>query len=230
METVHKLSQPRLTSQLQNIDKMTASIEYGKPAIAAGRRAIVLLIAFFLSTFSAVLIVAYARGVPLITSIDAQTNPDAVHYVNLARNIIEKGVYSRHPDAIGEPDILRTPGYPIFIIGTLSLRVAASLYIAQAVLIAACIIFTYRLGKRTHDHRSGIIAAAFMATDILVLTSCFEAMSEILFLFLTLLALDILQWPQTHPKSPRSLTRIFTGGIVLGVSTLTRPSNYLCIT
>lgn len=179
----------------------------------------------FIIGFRTLLFLGDNNDLVRLDDLSKQSNPDAVQYVQLANNLWDKGIYSRHPEAAGEPDVLRTPAYPLFIIVVGALRSPVNLYLAQAVLVVAMILLIYRLGERVQNRRCGIIAALFLATDVLILTSCFEAMSELLFLFFTLLSLDILRWPTGIAKTCTCKSRAFTGGLVLGISTLARPSN-----
>ncbi len=155
-----------------------------------------------------------------------QRNPDAIHYVRLARNIVDHGAYSRHPTGQGEPDMLRTPGYPLFLISTLAIRYISIAFFTQAILVCGMIILIYRLADRIHGPLCGTISAILCGTDVLLTVSCFEAMSEILFVFLTVLGFDVLRWPFfAADDSSNSKTRWISGGLILGLSTLVRPSN-----
>ena len=183
-------------------------------------------ICLFLTCFS----VLFAWGISTIPEYFrdgiTQSNPDAVQYVTLARNIIDRGSYSRHPTGLGEPDMLRTPAYPLFLISTLAIRCVSIAFITQAILVCGLIILTYRIANRINGPLCGTISAVLCGTDLLLTVSCFETMSEILFVFLTVLGFDVLRWPFIESEaSSNSRTRWILGDLILGFSTLVRPSN-----
>ncbi len=63
--------------------------------------------------------------------------PDAIDYLRLAESIGEKGSFSRSPE--GQPDILRTPGYPGLLAICRGYRHPLVVYALQAVMLAATI-------------------------------------------------------------------------------------------
>lgn len=186
----------------------------------------ILGICSFLVIFTVLFSWGFTTDPDYFTDALKQRNPDARQYVQLARNIVDSGVYSRHAKGLGEPDMLRTPGYPLFLIATLGFRHVATLYLAQAALVCGLILLLFRIGTRLNGSLCGAIAAILCGTDLLLIVSCFEAMSEILFVFFTVLAFDILRWPFLSLKNSKPGNfRWILGGLVLGLSTLVRPSN-----
>ena len=181
---------------------------------------------FFYLCFSLLLASGLVRGEPSFFDSSKQHNPDAVHYIQLAKNIAELGIYSRNDFGQGEPDLLRTPAFPLFIISTFSTNRPLVLYLAQAILVLGIAKIVYGFGCRLFNPRVGAIAAAFILTDLLLLISCFEAMAELLFLFLTVLGLEILSPPKNGYQTNRiQFIRWFIGGAIIGLSVLARPSN-----
>jgi 4-amino-4-deoxy-L-arabinose transferase-like glycosyltransferase len=183
-------------------------------------------ICLFLSCFSVLFAWGFFTTPEYFADGLTQQNPDAKQYVTLARNIIDRGAYSRHPTGLGEPDMLRTPAYPLFLISTLAIRCISTAFVTQAILVCGLIILTYRIASRIHGPLCGTISAILCGTDLLLTVSCFEAMSEVLFVFLTVLGFDVLRWPFIELEaSSNSKARWILGGLILGFSTLVRPSN-----
>jgi 4-amino-4-deoxy-L-arabinose transferase-like glycosyltransferase len=149
-------------------------------------------------------------------------NPDALHYVELGRNILEKGCYSRCSEPPYVPDMLRTPVYPLFAGAADILGGAAAIYVTQAFLQIACCLLLFHLVRGHFGEKAALAASIFLATDFGVSVSNFEAMSEPLYVFLTLSAVVCLA-PAILQSGPASLMRVGTGGIILALATLTRP-------
>jgi hypothetical protein len=148
---------------------------------------------------------------------------DARHYGLEGRNIWLLGHFSRCSAEPYVPDMLRTPIYPVFagffeVWGT-----PLALYCAQAILNVISCGIVFILARRLFTPFAGFIAAMLMATDLMVAISAFEAMSEILFLFLTLLGVLILvPRSSSHNRMP-SIRQCAMGGLVLAAAALTRP-------
>ncbi|HUS39672.1 MAG: glycosyltransferase family 39 protein [Pirellulales bacterium] len=152
--------------------------------------------------------------------------PDSRHYVQLARNIVDRHVYSRAEQCQGEPDMLRPPLYPLLILSVGGHRLIGSLYLLQGAFVAITIMLLYRITCRIGDRTAGAMAALLCGTDLLLVSSCFFALTEIAFLFFTLLALDVMRWPIVTPHNQEiSWKRWCIGGTLVGVSILIRPTN-----
>jgi 4-amino-4-deoxy-L-arabinose transferase-like glycosyltransferase len=153
-------------------------------------------------------------------------NPDAIDYVRLGRNLVLRGCYSRCIEPPYVPDVLRTPVYPIFVGVLDALGGAGAIYIVQAALQAGSCVLLYQIVQRRFGTRPAIFASLFLATDLMVTVSNFEAMSEPLFSFLVLAAIATLgPWsarPSSEPDGRRTL-RYLIGGFLLALATLTRP-------
>jgi 4-amino-4-deoxy-L-arabinose transferase-like glycosyltransferase len=152
-------------------------------------------------------------------------NPDAHHYVLLGRNFLRDGHYSRCSQPPYVPDILRTPVYPL-VAGALDLLGGAgAIYLLQAVLQAASCLLVYRLVRPYFGARAAGCAALLLATDLMLVISNFEAMSEPLFTFLTLASVGcLLPVLLALREAPHAALRLAVGSLLLGLGILTRPT------
>jgi 4-amino-4-deoxy-L-arabinose transferase-like glycosyltransferase len=151
-------------------------------------------------------------------------NPDAHHYVLLGRNLFLHGSYSRSDGPPFVPDMLRTPVYPVFAGGLDLLGGAGAIYAAQVLLHVGSCLLLFRLARELVGERAAVWASLFLASDVMVAVSNFEAMSEPLFLFL-LLAAAVCLWPVRGLEAGQSwLWRLLSGGALLGLAVLTRPA------
>ena len=165
--------------------------------------------------------------------------PDALDYLLLGENLREHGVLSRAEDL--EPDTLRTPVYPVFLAVLNANRYPWLLYACQSIAYFGGLFVMYLIAQRvtlrtwgeaTDDSNEKIIASdriarlavLFMATDLILVKLCFEAMTEILFFVCFLFVLLILKWPRTPFLHSLNFSRWLGAGIVTGVSILIRPT------
>lgn len=153
------------------------------------------------------------------------TNSDARDYVKLGRNFLIDGHYSRNTTAPYTSDVLRTPIYPLFA-GSLDLiGQAGAIYLAQVVLQALSCVLLYSLVRQYFGTRAGLVASLLLSSDLMLVFSNFEAMSEPLFVFLLIAALKVLV-PSVIPTDPSIVDgrRWALGGLLLALATLTRPT------
>jgi len=156
-------------------------------------------------------------------------NPDAVHYVLLGHNSFIHHNFSRSAQAPFVPDMVRTPVYPLFA-GALDLiGSAVAIYLAQITLAVGSCLLLYRIAGTLFGARTALFASAMMGADVMLAVCNFEAMSEPLFLFLTLSsalfilnALAALIDGRDEGRIP--VGRLMMGGICLGLAILTRPA------
>jgi 4-amino-4-deoxy-L-arabinose transferase-like glycosyltransferase len=153
-------------------------------------------------------------------------NPDAVHYVLLGRNFWLDGHYSRCAQPPYVPDILRTPVYPLFAGGLDILGGPAAIYLGQVTLHVFSCVLLYLLVRPPFGERAAFWASMFLATDLMLAVTNFEAMSEGLFLFL-LLAAAVCTLPvlaNLGKAEKGTMGRLLGGGTLLGLAILTRPA------
>ena len=152
-------------------------------------------------------------------------NPDALHYVLLGRNVILKGFYSRCEVPPFVPDMFRTPVYPLFAGGLDVLAGPAGIYVVQAMIHAVTCCLVFVIARRHFGTAAGWFASLLLATDLMLSISDFEAMSEPLFNFFTVLVAYFLlgNVPPEDGKA-RRFWRLVPGGLCLSAAVLTRPA------
>ncbi|HUY91132.1 MAG TPA: glycosyltransferase family 39 protein [Pirellulales bacterium] len=152
-------------------------------------------------------------------------NPDAKHYVLLGRNLIEHHHYSRSSGPPYQPDMLRTPVYPLFA-GFLDLLGGAGcIYVMQALLQAVSCLILFQIVSRCFGPVAGGTAALLFATDLMLAASNFEAMSEPLCSFLVVAGLFYwLKAFHAEFSSTGSFWSAAASGIFLAAAILTRPA------
>lgn len=89
---------------------------------------------------------------------------DQAGYTRLGIGLATTGQFTRYPDsAVFIPEVIRTPGYPIFVAAVYLLFGIGNhmaVAIAQAFVFAAVCLLVYLLAKRVSDERTAIVAAA----------------------------------------------------------------------
>ncbi len=154
-------------------------------------------------------------------------SPDALHYIQLGRNLLLEGEYSRVDGPPFPPDFLRTPVYPV-LAGSLDLATGPiGIYLTQVALQIGAILMLFRLAAIFFGRRAAVWAGLLVATDLMWATYNFSALTEPLYVFLTLAALAVLL-PRLLPPGrvlanrPAALTDLLAGTL-LALATLTRP-------
>jgi 4-amino-4-deoxy-L-arabinose transferase-like glycosyltransferase len=154
------------------------------------------------------------------------TNPDAVHYVVLGRNVLLHGHYSRCDGPPFVPDMLRPPVYPLFAGGLDLLAGAGAIYLAQALLQAGSCLLLFALVHPYFGQRAALWASLLLATDLMLAVYNFEAMSEPLFVFLVLAAVyhSLPSLAGLAAGVRAGTPQLALGGLLLGLAILTRPA------
>jgi hypothetical protein len=143
---------------------------------------------------------------------------DTNSYLEPGRNLLLHGRFF----ADGVPDLLRTPGYPIFLALT-SLAGLPAAAVANLILSVFCVFLVWRLGRAVFDDDHIALRAAwiFALEPISVLFS-FVLLSETLFLALLLLSLERL----AVFLRGRGLRVLATAGLSLAAANFVRPVTY----
>jgi 4-amino-4-deoxy-L-arabinose transferase-like glycosyltransferase len=170
-----------------------------------------------------VLAAAAVRGALLAAAlarngVSALLLPDTSSYLIPGRNLLLHGRFF----ADGVPDLLRTPGYPLFLaITSLAGPVAGAA--ANVLLSVFSVILVWRLGRAVFgDDRIAIGAAWIFAFEPLSIANSVVLLSETLFLALFLLSLERLAaFLRRH-----SLRMLAASGAWLAAATLVRPVTY----
>jgi 4-amino-4-deoxy-L-arabinose transferase-like glycosyltransferase len=154
---------------------------------------------------------------------DYTTNPspDALDYVLLGRNFFLQGEYSRSTEPPYLPDVLRTPGYPLFA-GSLEILGGPGLiYLVQILLHCGVCVLVSALASTVFNSTASFVAALFVAVHPALIALNFQAMSEMPFLFLlTLTALLLTRMAGSATFAPG---RCLVAGLLLGLAILVRP-------
>ena len=157
---------------------------------------------------------------------------DQTEYLMLAENFVDgKGL--GYGD--GESRLVRSPGYPIFLAGILSVwRSIDAIKIAQSILGALSVLIVAALAYRLADARSAMVAAFVTALyPPLIWTSAY-VLSETLYTVLTLAAAYVLwknlDWVQrSKVGGAATSTRFLAAGAFAGLAVLTRPEILLFV-
>ncbi len=123
---------------------------------------------------------------------------------------------------LGDTTYFRAPFY-IYCLGFLYAILGATLWISRLFGLAIgifSVLLTYLIGKKTFDHKTGLLAA-FIHT-IYPITLYFESellLDPLFMLLLQLILYRVLKWLET-----KSIRNVFMTGILLGFAAITRPT------
>ncbi|WP_425616585.1 ArnT family glycosyltransferase [Anatilimnocola sp. NA78] len=164
-----------------------------------------------------------ARNPSVLREESLLSNPDAVHYFQLGRNMVELGVFSRQDSPPYVPDMLRTPAYPAFL-GPLNwLAGPGAVFVATALAHAISCGILFAIANRLFERRVAVISSLLLAVDTVVISYNFSGMSETLSL-LPLLAGVCVIVSTLIGDSPRQYQSLALGGLLIGFATLVRPA------
>ena len=141
---------------------------------------------------------------------------DATDYVSLAHTLITNGRFAL--TATSAPEFFRLPGYPFFLAILFSL--SSSIFIVpivQALLNAYSVCLIYLLGKKYFSPGIGVAAAIVYALDPTTIFLSMSALSEILYVALTLSVVSLLC------ITPRRRIALVGAGLLMGAGLLIRP-------
>jgi hypothetical protein len=120
-----------------------------------------------------------------------------------------------------DPELRRTPGYPVFVAGVIGFlgEDLRALAFAQHCLGVATAVLTYALGRLTFGWLAGLLAGLLVALDGALILSEHSMMTETLFGALLVATLAALLAGHRTGRWRWYLL----GGLLLGLATLTRP-------
>lgn len=148
-----------------------------------------------------------------------QVISDGAEYVQLARNLLEHGIYSYSESAPYHPQTFRVPGYPAFI--ALVLYVSGSVDAVvwmQILLTVFSALLVFLLAEKISGSRApAYIAAVLFCINPNQLLYTLNLNSEPLFVFLLLLTLYMFLFSEE-----RVAVRYGGAGLLLGAATLVR--------
>jgi 4-amino-4-deoxy-L-arabinose transferase-like glycosyltransferase len=161
----------------------------------------------------ALLVVSLAR-----TGTSGLITPDTSSYLEPGRNLLLHGRFV----ADGAPDLLRTPGYPLFFAIT-SLGGMATTALANVILSVFSVVLVWRLARTVFgDDRTALLAAWIFAFEPTSVANSVSLASDTLFLALFLLSMERLaEFLRRH-----CLRALAMAGLWLAAATLVRPVTY----
>ena len=117
---------------------------------------------------------------------------DSPSYVNSARSLATNGTFAVSPERPDIPQIVRTPGYPLFLAACFACfgERFPPVVFAQIAFSLGAVAAAYLLGARLWNRRVGLVAAALLSLDVPSLVFSQFMLTETLFtLTLTLASL-----------------------------------------
>lgn len=149
---------------------------------------------------------------------DALIQSDTGSYLRPGSNLLLHGQFASG----GVPEIGRTPGYPLFL-ALFSCAGPLAVALAQVLLSAASVILVYRIARALYaGERVALIAAWLFAFEPLTAVYSIVLLSETLFLFLLLLAIErLIAFLSTH-----NLRVLAISGLALAAAIFVRPIAY----
>lgn len=162
--------------------------------------------------------------VPLFSIIyansDAFLAPDSYSYLNTAKALYYNGSFTRN----GYPELLRTPGYPFFLLLGIWLKnIIFTTIILQILLSTISVYLIYKISFIIFEKREvSIICALYAMIDPLAITYTSLLLTETLYSFLLLLF--ILSFCIYLKKN--DLTSLILAAFMIAFATYVRPVSY----
>lgn len=144
--------------------------------------------------------------------------PDSSDYLALATSLVRTGQFVGPG---GEPEWVRTPGYPMLLAsvmavsGTTGLAVTPAALIAQVVLDVATVALVVVLATRLAGPAAGLLAGAIYATSAVVLAGCCRVLSDTAFVFV--LTACAWVWVE-HLRRPRWSLALLAAALLAGAA------------
>ncbi|NCN07240.1 glycosyltransferase [Candidatus Falkowbacteria bacterium] len=188
----------------------------------------VIIIIFLLSLFLrlltfGLLIDNYGTGsFYLANNTEVLDGNDTQHYVIIASNISEHGVYSRFINEPFEPDSLRTPLLPLYFLPFIHFLGFSSVWLAMLLLViilSAIPVEAYYLAKLFLSNKLSLVAGLLVALQPLMIyfTSITEPDMLMIFLFLLVIYHFCLYYINNTSKN------LLLSALLLGLMTLAKP-------
>lgn len=184
-------------------------------------------LAFFLFVFLALKIALFLPA--YLTDSSRVFMGDSYLYKNSAETLLELGRFSQSVEMPDAPEIVLTPGYPLFLATTYSFFGIHNLpvILIQILLSAGTLVLTYALARKFWNQKIALVACFLLAFDPASLANSFLLLTETLFTFLLLLAtyasISLLQ----NKKEEKMWALLL--GASLALATLVRPIAYYLI-
>lgn len=167
--------------------------------------------------FSGALLIRLAWWIAVWLTSALFTGPDSSTYLLLADNLLNEGAFSLMPFEPYIPDMIRTPGYPVFLIPfRMTAAPFAVIALSQMVLGALVPLLVYDSAKRL-GAASPLLGAGITMVDFCLLLFTPMILSDGLFVFLLTLCI----WMFIRGREHQSWW--WGASIVLGLAILVRP-------
>lgn len=155
---------------------------------------------------------------------DYFANADTPGYIAPAENLLAGHGFT---DANGNPDTLRTPGYPLLILpflwAHLDLRYLVIFqHFLRVLVVLATAVFAFRL---TGNRRLALLAGLFLCIDLPMLKAANSVLTEIMFTVVLGVGLMLL-WHESN-QTDVSKFRLVVSGLLAGACVLIRPVGLL---
>jgi 4-amino-4-deoxy-L-arabinose transferase-like glycosyltransferase len=150
---------------------------------------------------------------------------DSVEYHQLALNLLQHGEFSRSPQAPYEPEILRTPAYPLLLACLYRIfGVHPTIVVfAQIALSVATIFIAFKIATLLAHKQAGLLTAMLLTADPVTTYYTQVLLTETV--FTTTVSLCLLLF--LHSLAEPSKWQWSTGtSICLALSTYIRPTSY----
>lgn len=186
---------------------MGLALALGRSAAVAVRRHPDLTAVSLIGVVALLIRLAFLYRVPVILTGDSQS-----HYLP-GYDLVFGGQF--------DPELRRPPGYALFVAGVIAVlgEELRGLAFAQHLLGVGLALLTYTLGRLTFGRAAGFLAGLLVAFNGALILSGQSVMTETLFTALLLATLLLLLLAGKRGSWPWALA----GGLLLGVTSLTRP-------
>jgi len=150
---------------------------------------------------------------------------DSVEYHQLALNLLQHGEFSRSLQAPFEPEMIRTPAYPLLLAGLYGIFgiQPAIIVFVQIALSAMTIVIGFRIATVLFHERAGLLTALLLAADPVSAYYSQVLLTETVFTATISLCLLLFLHALAEPSRWRWSVGV---GICLALSTYTRPTSY----
>ncbi|MGD8561510.1 MAG: glycosyltransferase family 39 protein [Desulfarculaceae bacterium] len=181
------------------------------------------VLAFSLLLRAGVLIINYQADPQRVIALDTAS------YENPALALMQTGRFAMAPDRLQEPEIVRTPGYPLFMAAVYTVlgKNHLLLALAQVLLSLLTMVVCFWLAKRLWGANAAALAVIFLALDSTSFLFSQRLMSEALFNLLLLAALGA--GVMLFQTQGRRWPWVLALGSLSALATLVRPVTYFLI-
>ena len=153
-------------------------------------------------------------------------NPDTDTYEGPARALLAAGTFSPSPERVPEPELNRTPGFPVLIAASYAAFGKRPVVVAvvNVLLSTATIALVGALGLALFGPRAAVASTALLALDPGSFHYSFVLLTETPFAFLVVLSTGFLVLARRHPQ--RALLLVAASGAAMALATHVRPVTY----